>query len=68
MARPKAQIQKFIDDIKKDEEDSFTYEMYKNWCNNNDEEPIQQERFNAIIFSNFGFAWNINQGFLLKEK
>ena len=42
MARPKAQIQKFIDDIKKDEEDSFTYEMYKNWCNNNDEEPIQQ--------------------------
>ena len=68
MGQPKDQIQKFIDDIKKDGAESFTYELYENWCKNNEEEPLKQDRFNAIIFTCFGFAWNINQGFLLKEE
>ena len=60
------QVTKFIEDIKKDGASNFTYQTYENWCANNNELPIANGRFNAIIFSTFGFAWNLQTGFSLK--
>ena len=58
-------VSNFINELKQKNVTNFTYQDYENWANSNNRALIPSGRFNAIIFSRFGFAWNKNTGFSL---
>ena len=66
MSKERQQIVRFIEDSRNAGCDSVTYEMYENWCSNNNEQPIPSGRFNAIILTSFGFSWNKEKGYNIK--
>ena len=58
-------VSDFINELKQKNATTFTYQDYENWANSNNRALIPSGRFNAIIFSRFGFAWNKGTGFSL---
>ncbi len=53
-------VSDFIKELKEKNVTNFTYQDYENWANSNSRTLIPSGRFNAIIFSRFGFAWNLS--------
>ena len=58
-------ISDFINDLRQKNVTNFTYQDYEKWVNSNNRTLIPNARFNAIIFTRFGFAWNKSTGFSL---
>ena len=56
----------FINELKQKNVTNFTYQDYENWANSNNRNLIPSGRFNAIILTRFGFAWNKDTGFTIK--
>ncbi len=66
MADEEQQIQRFIKDSLDAGNNYFKYIMYENWCLEKCEQPIEEGRFNAIIFTRFGFSWTKEKGFKIQ--
>ena len=60
------EVSNFINEIRQENVNYFTYQDYENWAYVNNRAPVQQSRFNAIILTKYGFAWNIETGFTLR--
>ena len=49
-------VSNFNNELKQKNVTNFTYQDYKNWAKTNNKTLIPSGRFNAIIFSRFGFC------------
>ncbi len=57
-----ANVEKFIEYYKSSGKEHFNIHNYKDWCKENNIEPVRDERFNAIILVK-GFGGKRENGF-----